>query len=152
MKNSIRHFLHLLGMLLALTSSACLALSPGEMLSQEEVSRLGQLPSYDIDANRIRVIPPQHSGSEDTLLLNEQDVVGISQNEVVVSEAPDNVQAVIQQTLPQPVSITHFAPTGITLAKYADFAQSVQAMRALKAALPDARIGLAVQFGRPVPQ
>ncbi len=152
MRKNFPRYLQLLGMSLALVSSAGFALTPGEMLSEEDVARLGTLRTYEIDSSRIREIPPQFTGSQDTLLLNEQGVVGISQNEVVLSETPDNVQSIIQQTLPQPVSITHFAPTGITLAKYANFAQAVEALRALKTALPSARVGLAVQFGRPVPQ
>ncbi|MFA5489727.1 MAG: hypothetical protein WC284_10970 [Candidimonas sp.] len=152
MKNKLRHSPRLLGLALALAGPVCQAMSPGDMLAEEEIARWGELRTYDIGSSRIREIPAQYSGGHDTLLLNEQGVVGISQNGIVVSEAPDNVQSVIQQTLPQPMSIEHFAPTGITLAKYASFAQAVEALRALKIALPGARVGLAVQFGRPVPQ
>ncbi len=152
MKNKFRHSPRLLGLALVLAGPVCLALSPGDMLAEEEIARWGELRTYDIDSSRIREIPAQYSGGHNTLLHNELGVVGISQNGIVISEAPDHVQSVIQQTLPQPMSIEHFAPTGITLARYASFAQSIEALRALKTALPDAKIGLTVRFDRPVPQ
>lgn len=151
MKNSFRRYVGLLGMSLALASSASFALTPGQVLSEAEIAKWGTLPTYEIGKSRIRVIPPQYSGSQDTFLLNAQGMVGSSRNEVVVSEAPADVQAVIQQTQPRPVSVQHFEPTGITVAKYADFAQAVDALRALKAALPGAKVGLPVQFGKQVP-
>ncbi|TFL15050.1 hypothetical protein CSC67_06890 [Pusillimonas caeni] len=143
--------LGLLGMSLALASSAALALTPGQKLTKTEIAEWGALAEYKIGSSRVRVVPPQYSGSQDTLLLNAQGVVGSSRNEVAVSEAPADVQAVIQQTQPRPVSIQHFAPTGITVAKYADFGQAVDALRALKAALPGAKVSLPVQFSKQVP-
>ena len=78
-------------------------------------------------------------------------MVGKSANEIVVAEASAGVQAVIEQTQPRPVSVKHYEATGITVATYADFAQAVEALRALKAALPSAKVGLPVLFTRPQP-
>jgi len=151
MKNSFRRYFGLLGVSLALASHTAFALTPGQVLTKAEIARWGDLPAYDINGSRIRVIPSQASGGQKTLLLNEQGVVGSSRNEVVVSDAPSDVQVVIQQTQPRPVSVQHYEPTGITVSKYADFAQAVEALRALKKALPDAKVGLPVMFGKKVP-
>lgn len=151
MKKSFLCSLGLLGMSLALASNAALALTPGQKLTQSEIAEWGPLAEYKIGSSRVSVIPSQHSGNQDTLLLNAQGVVGSSRNEVAVSEAPADAQAVIQQTQPRPVSIQHFAPTGITVAKYADFGQAVDALRALKTALPGAKVSLPVQFSKQVP-
>jgi len=151
MNKSFRRYFGLFGVALALASSAAFALTPGQKLTKAEIAEWGALTEYKIGSSRVRIIPPQYSGSQDTLLLNAQGVVGISRNEVVVSEAPAGVQAVIQQTQPRPVSVQHFEPTDITVAKYADFAQAVDALRALKAALPGAKVGLPVQFSKQVP-
>jgi len=151
MKKSFQRYAGLLGMLLALSSSAALALTPGQKLSKDQIAQWGTLVEYTIGNSRIRVIPSQYSGSAETLLLNAQGVVGSSRNEVVVSKAPANVQEIIQQTQPRPTSVQHFAPTGITLAQYADFEQAVQALAALKAALPQAAVALPVQFGKQMP-
>ena len=151
MNKSFRRCIGLLGMALALSSSAAFALTPGQKLTRAEIAEWGTLTEYKIGSSRVRVIPPQYSGSQDTLLLNAQDTVGVSRNEVVVSQAPADVQTTIQQTQPRPVSVQHFEPTGITVARYADFAQAVEAQRALKAALPEAKVGLPVRFGKQVP-
>ena len=151
MKNSFRRFLGLLGVLLALSSSAAFALTPGQTLSADQIAQLGKLPVYDIGESRVRVIPSQSNGGI-TLLLNAQGLVGSSRNEVAISEAPaDRVQTVLRQTLPQPQSVQTYEPTGITVARYADFAQAIEGLHALKAALPDAQVSLSVRFGKKVP-
>ncbi len=151
MKKSFQRCAGLLGLSLALASSAALALTPGQQLGKTEIAQWGTLAEYNIGGNRIRVIPPQYAGGGETLLLDAHGVVGSSRNEVVVSKAPANVQEVIQQTQPRPASVQHFAPTGITVAKYADFEQAVQALAALKVALPQAAVALPVQFGKQMP-
>ncbi|MBN9477165.1 MAG: hypothetical protein ABS43_00920 [Bordetella sp. SCN 67-23] len=151
MKKNFRRYIGLIGMSLALASGAAFALTPGQKLPKSQIAQWGTLTVYDIDGSHIRVIPPQYSDSQDTLVLNEQGVVGKSANEIVVAEASAGVQAVIEQTQPRPVSVKHYEATGITVATYADFAQAVEALRALKAALPSAKVGLPVLFTRPQP-
>jgi len=152
MKKSFRRFLGLLGVSLALASSSALALTPGQTLSDEQIAQLGELQAYDIGETRIRVIPSQQSKDGATLLLNAQGVVGSSRNEVAIAQASaDRIQALLRQTIPQPVSVQTYEPTGITVARYADFAQAVEGLHALKAALPDAQVSLSAQFGKKVP-
>ncbi|VCU69600.1 hypothetical protein PIGHUM_01663 [Pigmentiphaga humi] len=151
MKQNYRRYFGLIGLSLALAGNAAFALAPGQKLSKSQIAEWGALPVYDIDGNRIRVIPPQYAGSQDTLLLDAQGVVGKSANEVMVSNAPADVQAVIEQTQPRPVSVKRYEATGITVSTYADFAQAVEALRALKAALPTAKVGLPVTFAEPRP-
>lgn len=153
MKNRVRRCLGPFGvaLTLALASQAAFALSPGQKLSKAEIAQWGTLTTYDIGGSRLRLIPPQHSGSEDTLLLNARGVVGSSRNEIVIAGVGAEAQAVIQQTQPRPTSVQHFEATGITMLKYADFGQAVEALAALKAALPDAQIGLPVMFSKQAP-
>ena len=152
MKKIFRRFLGLIGLSLALTSHAAFALTAGQQLSQEQIAKWGTLAEYDIGGSRIRVIPSQASGSQDTLLINAQGVVGSSRNEVAISDAPtQDIRAQLKQTLPQPVSVQHYEPTGLTVLRYADFEQAVAGLRALKKALPAANIRLPVQFGKQVP-
>jgi hypothetical protein len=78
--------------------------------------------------------------------------VGISHNEVAISGvSAETVQAGLRQVVPSPLSIQRFDQAGVTVARYADFAQAVDGLRAIKAALPGAQVRLPVQFGRQVP-
>ena len=152
MKKSFRRFLGLLGVSLALTGHAAGVLTPGQRLSAEQIAQWGELPVYEIGASQVRVIPSQQAGSQVTLLINAQGVVGSSRNEITISEAPaQGVQTVLQQVTPAPLSVQQYEPTGITVARYADFGQAVEGLRALKAALPDAKVSLPVQFGKQIP-
>lgn len=151
MKTRFRRCFGLLGVALALAGQPAFALTPGQKLTDDQIAKLGPLPTYDIGGSQVRVIPPQASKGSATLLLNAQGVVGRSRNEVAVSDAPANAEAVFQQIQPRPVSIQRYEATGITVLKYADFEQAIAAQRALKAALPDAKVSLPVMFGRQVP-
>ncbi len=152
MKKNCRYLFGLLGFSLALAGHPAWALTVGQKLSAEEIAQWGELPAYDIGGSQIRVLPSQQPGSEATLLLNAQGVVGSSRNEVSISDAPaERVRELVQRTLPRPLSVQHYEPTGITVLRYADFGQAVEGLNALKAALPGAKVRLPVQFGKRVP-
>src|SRR5690606_31187139 len=140
----------LLGVSLALTSQAAFALTPGQKLSDAEIAQLGTLPMYEIGRVQYRVVPPEQADGT-TLILNRQGVVGVTRNEISITGAPvQEIEARLGQTVPQPLSVQHFEPTNITVARYADFAQAVEGLQALKAALPEAKVRLSVQFGKQV--
>ncbi len=152
MTKSFRHVLGLLGISLALASHAALALTTGQKLSDAQIAQLGELQVYDIGGTQLRVIPSQQSGQQETLLINAQGIVGSSRNEVAVSQASEeSIRAQLQQLQPQPASVQHYEPTGITVLRYADFGQAVEGLRALKSALPRAKVRLGVQFSTPLP-
>jgi hypothetical protein len=152
MTKRFRHALGFLGISLALASQTAFALAPGQKLSEAQIAQLGVLQMYDIGGTQLRVIPAQQPGQQETLLINAQGIVGSSRNEITISRAPEaGIQAQLQQMSPQPASVRHYEPTGITVLRYADFAQAVEGLRALKAALPGAHVRLGVRFTTPVP-
>lgn len=152
MNKIFRRFIGLLGMSLALTTHAAFALMPGQKLSDADIAQMGKLPVYQIGRLQFRVIPSQQADNGATLVLNKQGVVGLSHNEVHISGATaQDIQAKLKELTPQPLSVQTFEPTGITVARYADFGQAVEGLNTLKVALPDAKVRLAVQFAKQAP-
>ncbi len=138
---------------MALTAHGAAAQTLGQKLSTDEIARLGALPEYEVDGIRLRVMPGVPEGGEGTWVLNAQGVVGISRHEVMVTGVPQaDLQARLGTLLPQPLSQQHFAPTGISVLRFADFDQAVQGYRALRDALPEATVRLSVTFGRRLPR
>jgi hypothetical protein len=148
-----RFILGILGASLAFASHAAPDMpAPGQKLTQEQIALWGKLPVYQIGKSQFRALPADPAHSQSTLLINEQGTVGISHNEVAISGvSAETVQAGLRQVVPSPLSIQRFDQAGVTVARYADFAQAVDGLRAIKAALPGAQVRLPVQFGRQVP-
>ncbi|HUH40512.1 MAG TPA: hypothetical protein VL024_06535 [Castellaniella sp.] len=155
---NIHHNMKRYGMGLALALGMSLAAQAGsyelgQKLTAEQITALGDLPSYTIDGAELRVLPGVLDGGQGTFLLNAQGAVGISRHEVMVADADEaDLDAQLRMVQPQPVSVRRFAPTGITLAKFADFAHSVQGYEALSQAMPQATVRLSVVFGRKMPR
>ncbi|GEM_PF-2279542 len=125
----------------------------GQKLTADEIAQLGELPSATIDGTELRVLPGVPDGGQGTFLLNAQGAVGISRHEVMVADADEaDLDVQLRMVQPQPVSVRRFAPTGITLVKFADFSQSVEGYEALSQALPQATVRLSVVFGRKTPR
>jgi hypothetical protein len=146
-------FFGLLSASLALAAHATADVpAPGQKLSDAQIAQFGDLPVYRVGNNKFRVIPVRPADNEATLVLNEQGAVGISHNEVAISKvSAQTAQTRLRQVVPQPLSIQHFEQAGVTIARYADFSQSVEGMQAIKAALPEAQVRLPVKFGSRVP-
>lgn len=152
MKKEFRRFIGLFGLSLALSSHAVFALTPGQQLSETEIAQLGKLPTYDIGGLQIRVIPSKQTDSDITLIVNKQGVVGSSRNEIAISKVDaQQAQTLLSQITPQPLSVQHFEPTGITVVRYADFGLAVEGLSVIKAKLPEAKVRLTIQFGKQVP-
>ncbi|MCC2595826.1 hypothetical protein LKR43_05680 [Pusillimonas sp. MFBS29] len=152
MNKSFRGFLGLLGVSMALAAQPVFALSPGQKLSDAQIAQLGEMPVYKIGRIELRRIPSQGADDGVTLLLDRQGGVGLSRNELTVAGVTESdLQARIAQVFPQPSAVQHFESTGITVVRYADFAQAVDGLRALKKALPEATVRLNVQFNTKVP-
>lgn len=151
MKKMTQNILGPLGMVLAMVSFSAGAFEPGQQVTQAQLAQWGELPVYDIGANPIRVLPEQPKAGQ-TLVLNAQGIVGISRNEVLVAKAQeDQIRSVAGRAAHAPASVQHFAPTGLTVLTYANFAQAVAGLETIKAGLPDATVRLPVQFSKPVP-
>lgn len=152
MKKDFRRFLGWVGVSLAMAAPSAWAWTPGQQLTDAQITELGKLPEYKLDGKRLRVIPQSLSGDQTTLVLNSRGVVGSSRNEVVVAGVKADARNVIQQSQPRPISVEYYEATGLTVARYADFGQAVAALPVLKTALPGAQIGLPIRFGEQVPQ
>ena len=152
MKKTIRTYLGLFGLLFALTAHAAGGFTPGQKLSEAEVSELGELVEYKIGKMRVKVMPSPYTSGDTTLLVNSRGIVGVSHNQVMVAQAKPDAQETIQHTQPRPVSVQHHKQTGIIVATYSDFGQAVQALKALQAAMPDAKAALPMVFNQQVPQ
>lgn len=151
MRKELQHLAGLVGLSLALTSQLVFALTPGQKLSETEIAKLGKLPEYNISGQHIRVIPSKQADSELTMLINKQGVVGSSRNEVAISNAEtQQVQTLLKQLAPQPVSVKHFESTGIFVVRFADFNLAVQGQETIKAQMPNASVSLTVQFSKKV--
>ncbi len=146
-------FLGLLSASLTLASHAATDVpTPGQKLSKEQIAQWGDLPVYRVGKSKFKVIPAHLADSQSTLLINAQGVVGVSRNEVAISRvSAQTAQARLRQLVPQPLSVEHFDQAGVTIARYADFSQAVEGLRAVQAALPEAQVRLPVQFGQQVP-
>jgi len=148
-----RFFLGLLSASLALAAHAAADVpAPGQKLSKAQIAQFGDLPAYRVGKSTFRVIPVRPANSQATLLLNAQGVVGVSHNDIAISRvSAETAQARLRQIAPAPLSIEHFEQAGATVARFADFGQAVEAMKAVKAALPEAQVRLPIQFGTRVP-
>lgn len=147
-----RLLLGLLSASLALISHAAAGTpTPGQKLSAEQIAQWSDLPVYRVGKGEFRVIPSTTAERGVTLVVNAQGIVGVSRNEIAISSVPaQTAEAQLRQVVPQPLSVEHFDPAGVTVARYADFSQAVQALDAMQAALPEAQIRLPIQF-RQVP-
>lgn len=147
-----RFLLGLVGASLALSSHAAPG-NPtvGQKLTPEQIAQWGNLPVYQIGKSEFRVIPPGSSERGVTLVINAQGIVGVSRNEVAISNVPaQTAEAQLRRADPQPASVEHFDTAGVTIARYANFGQAVQALGMLQTALPQAQVRLPIQF-RQVP-
>ncbi len=136
--------LGLTGCALALACQAA-PLVPGQRLSQEEILRLGSLPVYDTGTDRYRLLPQKTGDGQGSLLLDEQGVVAASRHEVIVTQAAEDQVLAAAGKGPRPESVRYFAPTGIIVLRYGDFAQAIEGLKALRAGLPGAMVRLSIQ-------
>ncbi len=138
----------------------------GQQLSVQKIQQLGSLPSYSTANGRYQVLPATATATAQasrkksntlslgpsTLVLTQQGMVATSYHNVMVSDLPESQVRQAVAAGPQPTSITHFAPTGITMVHYADFAQTIEGLKALQASLPQSKVRLSLELGKQVPQ
>lgn len=152
MNKSIRVYLGLFGLLFALAGQAAGGFAPGQQLSQTEIAEIDGLTEYKIGKMRVQVMPAPYTSGDTTWLINSHGVVGVSRNQVMVADAGPDAQQTVEHTQPRPVSVQSHKQTGIVVATYSDFGQAVQALKAIQAALPDAKAALPMVFNLQTPQ
>lgn len=137
---------------LALPALAAEPPTPGQKLSEAQIAQWGKLPSYQVGKSHYQVLPVRPAGGQYTLLLNSQGIVGISHNEIAISQVSRQAaETGLAKTTPQPLSIEYFEQARVTNARYANFEQAVTALKVLQAALPEAQVRLPLQFGQTRP-
>lgn len=150
-KQRTRHaVLGLAGASFALAGCAAPAFTfkAGQQLSPEQLRQVDATPAPHGGGKVRYKVLPQPTADGSTLVVNEQGMVMSSRHEVLVASASqEQVQAATARG-PRPAAVQHYAPTGITVVRYADFAQALQGLDALKAALPQATVRLSLQGPR----
>lgn len=133
----------------------------GQQLSAQKIQQLGALPSYSTNAGSYQVLPSTEQASAkksntantpSTLVLTPKGMVATSYHSVMVNDVPESQVRQALAAGPQPTNVTYFAPTGITMVRYADFAQTVEGLKALQASLPSSQVRLSLELGKQVPQ
>lgn len=133
----------------------------GQQLSAQKIQELGALPSYSTAAGSYQVLPSSQQANQkksstaspsSTLVLTPRGMVATSYHRVMVNDVPESQVRQALAAGPQPANVTYFAPTGITMVRYADFAQTVEGFKALQASLPSSQVRLSLELGKQVPQ
>lgn len=144
----IRLALGLAGWAIALGAHAAPQTALGQTLSAAEIQQLGALPVFQAGPDRYRLLPQKTEDGQGSLLLDDRGAVVASHHELMITQAAeDQVRAALRHG-PQPSIVQHFAPTGITVVRYDDFAQAMDGLKVLQAGLPDAAVRLSIIRGR----
>ncbi|HUH40989.1 MAG TPA: hypothetical protein VL024_08985 [Castellaniella sp.] len=143
--------LGLAGWAIALGAHAAPQAALGQTLSATEIQQLGVLPEFRAGPDHYRLLPQKTEDGQGSLLLDERGAVVASHHEVMITQAAeDQVRAALRQG-PSPSIVQHFAPTGITVVRYDDFAQTIAGLKALQTGLPDATVRLSIVQSRKKP-
>lgn len=120
----------------------------GQVLSTEQLSALGKMPSIDIDGQTYLVVPVQ-GGDSSTTLIDSSRRLGRTENQVSIVEQPtDKVRSQLAGLLGRAASVKYYDHMNITLVRYVSIQQAVQGLADLRAAMPGAAIGLPVSFSQ----
>lgn len=152
MKKSLRIYLGMFCLLLALGTQASGGFVPGQKLSPAEIAQIGDLTEYKIGKMRVQVMPAPYTSGDTTWLINSRGMVGVSHNQVMLAEADADAEQSIRQTQPRPVSVQYHPHTRIMVATYADFGQAVQALKAIETTMPKVKAALPMVFNQQTPQ
>ncbi|MFT0531716.1 hypothetical protein ACMHYJ_02630 [Castellaniella hirudinis] len=122
----------------------------GQQLNARQMSALGNLPVYAVDQRQYRLLPQKTSDGA-SLLVNAQGAVFSSHNEILITGASENAVQLGAQQGPPPASVQHFAATGITVVRYADFPAAASGLAHLRRQLPAAVVRLGLEQGQMTP-
>lgn len=132
---------------LSLPAQASGPYQAGQRLNAKQASELGNLAVYTVGSRQYRLLPDK-AADGGSLLLDASGAVSSSRHEIIITGASENeVQSRTSQGL-VPTTVQHFAATGITVVRYADFPAAVTGLRQLQQQLPQASIRLGIDQGR----
>jgi len=124
----------------------------GQRLNKEQIRSLGALQSVVIDTRSYQVLQTGTSanGQPVTTLLNQNGVVGQTHHELLISSEPTaQVRRQAGAALATAAEVTYYDHTNITVARYASLDQAIAALAQVRAALPEAKVGLPITFAKP---
>ena len=143
---------------LCLVSMAALAqVNPrvGTVLGSSELATLRTQTPVSIGGQQVRVLgsasPQSQSaggvGSPVTLVVNEDGVIGQTENIVVISRVPvTQVQTRAARWVAQAASVQYYDHLDMTLLRFSSFSEAATARTAIERALPDAGVALPIQY------
>ena len=143
---------------LCLASMAALAqVNPrvGTVLGSSELATLRTQSPVSVGGQQVRVLgsasPQVQSaggvGTPITLVVNEDGVIGQSENIVVISRVPvGQVQTRAARWVAQATSVQYYDHMDMTLLRFASFSEAAAARTAIERALPEAGVALPIQY------
>ena len=137
----------------ASTTTVAETLTPGTRLSIAQKSAL-QLRSVQLGSANYRVVNSTVGSEPVTTVVNSQDVVGISRNELVISELATGTAQAATAGLPvKPVSENAYPHLNTTVLRFASLADVERARQHLASALPaSAKLSMPIKFAEVKPR
>lgn len=135
------------------TSSIAETLKPGTRLSVTQKSAL-QLPSVQLGGVLYRVVRSTAGSEPFTTVVNGDDMVGVSRNELVISELATAAAHAAAAGLPvKPVSEKAYEHLNTTVLRFSSLADVERARRHLASSLPaSAKLSVPIRFAETKPQ
>jgi len=134
----------------------------GQKLPPEELSKLSAATTVRLGGKDYRVLPGTLSAKStgaataraESMVVNASGVVGISRNEVVISQVPtQTVRQVAGNLSPAAMQAQYYDHMDISALKFASFQEAVSARDQLKKLLPDgAGVDVPIRYGQPRPR
>lgn len=135
--------------------SAQVSIRVGTMLSPTERANLQAQPTINVGNQQVRIldmadIPNRAAGltvSPTTLVVNEDGVVGQSENIVTISRlSTSQSQARAARWISQAVSVKYYEHMDLTVLRFATFSEAAAARAAIEKTIPEAGVALPVQY------
>ena len=127
----------------------------GTVLGSSELATLRTQAQVSTGGQKVRVLSSatpqvQSSGGASntvTLVVNEDGVIGQSENVVVISRIPvSQVQTLAAKWVAQAVSVQYYDHMDMTLLRFGNFSEAAAARTAIERALPEAGVSLPIQY------
>lgn len=140
------------------TSAAESEISIGTTLSPEEVSKLNG-PDIQLGEQSLKIIDQNNSankllrtsaGGQRTYVVNNQGVVGASENVVLISGiSTAKVHASAKETLNAAISVKYYDHLNVSYLRFKSFDQAIFAREKLIKLFPNAEITIPIKFSEP---
>ncbi len=123
----------------------------GSTLSAEEISRWGVSQPIQVGDKHYRLLRrlEDRPGQPSSLLVDAQGQVGQSHHEVIVTGiSTETARITLSAFAGKALEINYFAAMPMSTLRFAHFADAARARDELSALLPQAQVGLPVQFSQ----